>query len=646
MDLREKLGCCARCALRFRGVRDPSAYSLSAHPLEASTPAGESLERAVAGGRGTGARGEDEEGGAEERAGGLEDGGEGKGRLGGVLCTSDRGEGGQERVLCESEGKETNGGEEEGSRERGEAGEGGKGEEGDEEEEGGDGWRGGEGGEGARKGCPLCLGCLSECVSSLSLSRIASQVLAEGYEMRTFAIAVSVPVSLLIRQRAAWLFLSSSAHEPCVPYDRIVELKDAFRWCVSRELSTRLGVTYDPFSPLTVHISAFSPPCASEHHNVVAQLLPAALPLSRKRKAQGHASELDSVRSVTRALDAAGADDVIRSSPLYPPPPPLAVCGLSVAVERANLYISGNYRKLSRLLPQSPWIIDGARKCSSSVQECIDKHAIASFQASSAFFHSAGREDVDVRMLGEGRPFVLELVACKSPYKSTEQFAALSEQINLCEVVHVSGLHECAASLVSNLIKDGEEAHRKQYRCIVWLSKALGHDDIATLNGLTDVKLQQRTPLRVAHRQLFLPSPRPTRALTIVSLRLQALDDGTRSRGTQRIRRAALAALHPARPRDSGVTQLTPLFALSWSRELVVAAAVMRPMPLASSGGHVRQGICPWRLRSHDTLGRFVARLRGGHLAAGCCRPQGVCGMMPSSSSGNVGRVAVVAIAG
>ena len=28
-------------------------------------------------------------------------------------------------------------------------------------------------------------------------------------------------------------------------------------------------------------------------------------------------------------------------------------------------------------------------------------------------FHSSGREDVDVRMLGSGRPFVLELMDCK-----------------------------------------------------------------------------------------------------------------------------------------------------------------------------------------------------------------------------------------
>ena len=46
-------------------------------------------------------------------------------------------------------------------------------------------------------------------------------------------------------------------------------------------------------------------------------------------------------------------------------------------------------------------------------QECITEHVVPLYGASDARFHSAGREDVDVRMLGSGRPFTLELVAPK-----------------------------------------------------------------------------------------------------------------------------------------------------------------------------------------------------------------------------------------
>lgn len=84
-------------------------------------------------------------------------------------------------------------------------------------------------------------------------------------------------------------------------------------------------------------------------------------------------------------------------------------------------------------------VIDGKRRGSSSVEEEISQVLVPKFrvrvlastascsghpavlacvvdcglvllQASSSKFHSAGREDIDVRMLGEGRPFVLQLI--------------------------------------------------------------------------------------------------------------------------------------------------------------------------------------------------------------------------------------------
>jgi tRNA U54 and U55 pseudouridine synthase Pus10 len=51
---------------------------------------------------------------------------------------------------------------------------------------------------------------------------------------------------------------------------------------------------------------------------------------------------------------------------------------------------AGRYKKFSRQLPQSPWILDGARKAQGSVQECITEYISPLFGASEARFHSAG----------------------------------------------------------------------------------------------------------------------------------------------------------------------------------------------------------------------------------------------------------------
>ena len=49
-----------------------------------------------------------------------------------------------------------------------------------------------------------------------------------------------------------------------------------------------------------------------------------------------------------------------------------------------------------------------------SVQELIGVHVLSASRGQDVIFHGAGREDVDARMSGNGRPFVLEI---KSPHR-------------------------------------------------------------------------------------------------------------------------------------------------------------------------------------------------------------------------------------
>ena len=66
--------------------------------------------------------------------------------------------------------------------------------------------------------------------------------------------------------------------------------------------------------------------------------------------------------------------------------------------------------KLSRECSQSPWFVDGKTTRDGSVEEIIANAVKPFFEADNAQLHGSGREDIDVRMLGRGRPFVLELV--------------------------------------------------------------------------------------------------------------------------------------------------------------------------------------------------------------------------------------------
>ena len=207
-----------------------------------------------------------------------------------------------------------------------------------------------------------------------------------------------------------------------------------------------------------------------------------------------------------------------------------------MVVERAPLCIEGRYRKLSRQLPQSPWVLDGERKCPSSEHEQLERHALDAFGAAATRFHAAGREDVDVRMLGGGRPFVLELLEAKAAEQAVaEALAALAARINGGGgPVEVEELRVCDASVIGGLLKEGEESHRKHYRCVVRLSRRVGAADVATLAGAGELRLQQKTPLRVLCRRTQAVRERAVYAMEakILGLRFLLLDLTTQAAPT------------------------------------------------------------------------------------------------------------------
>jgi len=178
---------------------------------------------------------------------------------------------------------------------------------------------------------------------------------------------------------------------------------------------------------------------------------------------------------------------------------------LAVDIGREGLYLSGSYTKLSRRIPQSPWFIDGERKGESSVEEIIAGPLAKLFGATEIRFHAEGREDIDVRMLGGGRPFVVELRNAKRTSRSCSEAEAA---VNTCAegVVSIRRVKLCAPSAMAALQRDAEN-HTKTYACVCWSAKTLTSDDVASLCSHRDLEVQQKTPLRVLHRRA--PAVRP-----------------------------------------------------------------------------------------------------------------------------------------
>ena len=93
-------------------------------------------------------------------------------------------------------------------------------------------------------------------------------------------------------------------------------------------------------------------------------------------------------------------------------PDPLTDC-LNVKCQFEAILVKGRYLKLSREVSQSPWHVKEAETGTKieSVQTLLGE-AIREeiFGADEVLLHGSGREDIDVRMLGRGRPFILEFI--------------------------------------------------------------------------------------------------------------------------------------------------------------------------------------------------------------------------------------------
>ena len=92
-------------------------------------------------------------------------------------------------------------------------------------------------------------------------------------------------------------------------------------------------------------------------------------------------------------------------------------------IYRESIFFAGRYNKFSRTLPQTPWNLyndEGEfveKLAETSVQELLKKPFLNEFYPEKVNLCASGREDVDVRMLGRGRPFTLEFCNCRFNFK-------------------------------------------------------------------------------------------------------------------------------------------------------------------------------------------------------------------------------------
>ena len=185
-----------------------------------------------------------------------------------------------------------------------------------------------------------------------------------------------------------------------------------------------------------------------------------------------------------------------------------------VRVQVNPIFVAGRYRKLVRTIPQSKWFCSncrgrGCEKCGEtgkmypeSVEELSSKQLLEAVQGEEIFFHASGREDIDARMLGSGRPFVIEI---SKPKKRFIDLKKIETQVNAEAIgkVEVSGLYFTTKDVVRHL-KKGEGA-QKEYGLLAEFENELSDQDLRTIEeNFSGICIKQQTPLRVMHRRADL----------------------------------------------------------------------------------------------------------------------------------------------
>ena len=180
-----------------------------------------------------------------------------------------------------------------------------------------------------------------------------------------------------------------------------------------------------------------------------------------------------------------------------------------VRIQINPIFIEGKYNKLIRGIPQTKWPCSkckgkGCKECGftgkqypCSVEELISEHILKTSKGYQAKFHGAGREDIDVLMLGSGRPFVLEI---KEPKIRKLDLKSLEKDINEINEgkTQYHNLKFTNRSRKAEIKVSSPDAY-KVYKALVKCESKYDEDKLDTLNELNEI--QQRTPIRVSHRR-------------------------------------------------------------------------------------------------------------------------------------------------
>ncbi|XP_050222085.1 uncharacterized protein LOC126672182 [Mercurialis annua] len=357
--------------------------------------------------------------------------------------------------------------------------------------------------------CSVCLGIL-QCThyddkgvlvkkeNALNLSAsIVESIKQQGHQIDSFSLEVSIPSIIQENENIVRLYMERKYKlELWFPesLSKCISTKDALKLAIANSLeelldlksgpsSCRIRLTYSQGKPLIVAPNSVEGGEDCKRRKTGADI-------AMESVSNGSANSLSGLQNYESSECMIFPSDKVNEP-----------CNLLFNCYRTSIYFGGRYLKFSRNVSQSRWIIDDERMGEASVEEIIGGGILPMCQGDSYKFHAAGREDIDVRMLGSGRPFLVEILNARQVPSETH-VKEIESKINNINGKLVGVKH---LKMVSNegwaLMHEGEAEKQKQYCALVWISRPLEDQDLQLIVSHKDMQICQKTPVRVLHRR-------------------------------------------------------------------------------------------------------------------------------------------------
>ncbi|PIA19659.1 hypothetical protein COEREDRAFT_90360 [Coemansia reversa NRRL 1564] len=335
------------------------------------------------------------------------------------------------------------------------------------------------------------------------------------YDADDIFITVELPKSIYIRHRAMQLFCEDES-TILGSSSEAIDVKETIRYMISERLSSACNVEMTGDSEMRVDVMFGHQESATEHLFLF-EREKSSVKLKTFRKKGVIMTTGDSKASVLNEL-AACSEDEFRADTSCPPSTVSTKAEINmVTMKRASLFVGGRYLKLKRNISQTPFVIEGRRITEDSVAEIIGEPIKLITGCDSYNLVGSGREDSDVRMLGNGRPFYIECINPRIKKHSVEKIQQIQKTLlEENSSVQVYNL-QIIQSKDTSIIKEGEEQKTKHYCALVWFSQLLTEEKLTELNniGKQEMIIDQKTPIRVLHRRAPLTRPKKILSLEI-----------------------------------------------------------------------------------------------------------------------------------